>query len=45
MPVFFADTFALRAPGVVAVQEYDSSPRHPHRSVSPKTTSILGRGL
>jgi hypothetical protein len=45
MPVFFADTFAMQAPGVVAVQEYDSSPRHPHRSVSTKTTSILGHVL
>jgi hypothetical protein len=39
--VFFADTFALPAPGVVTVQEYGSSPRHRHRSVSTKTTSLL----
>ena len=41
--VFFADTFALPAPGVVTVQEYGSSPRHRHRSVSTKTTSLLER--
>jgi hypothetical protein len=35
--VFFADTFAIRAPGVVAVREYGSSPRHTARSVSTKT--------
>jgi hypothetical protein len=39
--VFFADPFALPAPGVVTVHEYGSSPRHRHRSVSTKTTSLL----
>ena len=30
-PTIFADTFTLPAPGVVAVLEYGSSPRHRHR--------------
>jgi hypothetical protein len=45
MPVFFADTFAIPASGVVAVQEYGSSPRHRARSVSTKTTGILRQRL
>ena len=38
---FFADTFASPASGVVAVQEYGSSPRHRARSVSTKTARLL----
>jgi hypothetical protein len=39
--VIFADPFAIRAPGVVAVREYGSSPRHTARSVSTKITALL----
>ncbi len=40
--MFFADTCALPASGVVAVQEYGSSPRRGQRLVSTKTTPLLG---
>ena len=40
--MFFADTCALDAAGVVAVQEYGSSPCRAQRLVSAKTTALLG---
>ena len=40
--MFFADTGALAASGVVAVQEYGSDPRRGQRLVSTKTTALLG---
>jgi hypothetical protein len=39
--MLFADPFAIPAPGVVAVREYGSSPRHRARSVSTKSTTLL----
>src|SRR5271170_5151271 len=35
----------MPAPGVVAVREYGSSPRHRHRSVSTKIDGLLLNGL
>jgi len=40
--VFFADTFAMPSSGVVAVREYGSSSAPRPRSVSTKTTALLG---